>query len=139
MKKVVILLTAIFLLFSCSSDDGGGSSSSSDLTGTWSLVSKTKNSEVYELDDCELMNTLTFTSSMVTDVDFFSIGIEGECEEDSDTVEYTTNRGAILVMIDGEAFSSEYSIDGSILTITNIEVDGPDDELFTFVEVYRKE
>lgn len=38
-------------------------------------------------------------------------------------------------MFDGESFSSEYSVNGSTLTITTVDTDGPDDELFTFIFV----
>ena len=139
MKKITLLLSLVFLTFSCSSDDDDGGSSSSDLIGTWVFVSDSADGELIDVDPCELMGTLTYTADMATRVFFTSV--EGECQvEGGDVFSYTAN-GNIITSVDenGDTFIESYFIDGTTLTLTNVEEDGPDNELITFVEVYEKQ
>ena len=88
MKKITLLLGLAFLMFSCSSDDGDDNSSSSilttDVVGEWRLISETEDGEVIALDDCDLMNTIVFTETELSQ-DFyresnsFDEEVESEC------------------------------------------------------------
>ena len=131
MKKIALVLSLAFLAFSCSSDDDGGSSSG--LVGTWKTVSESENGIPFTLDECELSNTITFTSDMVVSTDIYDNGGD-ECFIDEPLEEsYSANGDTITV--DGETVS--YLISESLLTITFTSTD--DDETVTYVDVYSKQ
>ena len=93
-----LILCLLLVFTSCSSDDDGDSSSttSSLLIGSWLQTSSTFNGEDEELDECDLLYSLVFTSTQITSTGYYG----DEC--------------AII-----EESTETYSIDGNIISITS--------------------
>ena len=133
MKKLLVLsLSVLVSLFaSCSSDDdssGGGS-----LIGTWQAQSFIIDG-VEDIVECETMNTLTFTSNMVTSI-VFDLDSNGECiADDPSTTSYSVSGSEITT----EFGSSTFEVNGDTLIITNVDEGGEGFEDEVSVDTYRR-
>ena len=143
MKKIIILLSAAVLGFSCSDDDDSSDpGASSELIGVWQLVSEnTSGRGDVNLTECELMNTVTITSTEFIETDIFGFSADNCSEGEVDTFSYT----ATATTITGNEGSFGYEVDGSTLTLTRIgfedlnEDDVVDEgELFDFVNMFER-
>jgi len=135
MKKIALLISLAFIGFSCSDDE---ESSSGDLVGTWLWTQSFEDGEEYELDECEMMDSLIFTSNEVTSTYYYEE--DGQCViDDSETTSYSVS-GNTLTSGD---YSVEYSINGSELSITEVDSYDSDgdgvDEDYTYVDIYTKQ
>ena len=128
MKKVFILFSALTLGFftSCSDDDSEDSPENS-LMGSWQLTAEFENGETYQLDTCDLEETIVFKSGGIYDfIDYDpSEENENECVVDADGAESgewsIPSAGKIALVGDGEVDTLDYSISGNELTITAVD------------------
>ena len=128
MKKVFILFSALTLGFftSCSDDDSEDSPENS-LMGSWQLTAEFENGETYELDNCDLEETIIFKSDGIYDlIDYNPVeGNENECAIDEDGLESgewsLPSSGKILIVTDSDENVLDYSISGNELTITAVD------------------
>jgi hypothetical protein len=69
-NNVIIVAFISILTFTCNSDDDSTDGATGDnhakIIGAWRYASGTTNGVADTLDDCELMDTVTFTSSQDT-------------------------------------------------------------------------
>ncbi|PKA98702.1 lipocalin-like protein [Flavobacteriaceae bacterium MAR_2009_75] len=142
MKKSFILLSAIALgLFSSCSDDDSADSAENSLMGSWQLTAEYDNGEPYELDNCELEETIIFKSDGIYEfVDYDPAeGNENECvvDDDSSTGTWSIPSSGKLSISEGSiVIVTDYSISGNQLTITfEEEYEG---ETWTSKSIYKK-
>lgn len=133
-KNVLVIAFISIFTFSCNSDDdsSGGTTAENKakIIGAWRYASSTTNGVADPIEDCALMDTVTFTSSQVTFAYFEGI----DCEDTgSETTNYTISGNNITISFDGESFTSEIvTLNDTTLTIKDTE----DDEVYT--ETYTK-
>ena len=108
MKNLLYLFLACTItLTSCGSDDDTESSNEDLIIGTWQFVSSSSNGiPNTDINECDLMDTLQFTETMLTEAYHY-----GEnCEEiETDTAIYS---------IDGDQISVTYTGDNETLIAT---------------------
>lgn len=133
-KNVIIVAFISILTFACNSDDDSSGGTTGDnqakIIGAWRYASSTTNGVADTVDDCELMDTATFTSSQVTFAYFEGV----DCADTgSETISYTISGNNITIIFDGESFTSEIiTLNNTTLTIKDTE----DDDVYT--ETYTK-
>ncbi|MUH36495.1 hypothetical protein D9O36_11645 [Zobellia amurskyensis] len=136
MKKVFILCSAMALgLFSSCSDDDSSDSPEDALIGSWQLTAEFENGEAYQLDACDLEETIIFKSGGTYEfIDYDpSQENENECVVDSDGAESGTwsmdSEGKLSITESGDDVETlEYSISGNQLTfISEDEYEGETD------------
>ncbi|WP_315098999.1 lipocalin family protein [Capnocytophaga sputigena] len=132
--KMAFIAVAIFVTSCGKSDDGV---SNKDLVGTWYLESATINGEVQPYTDCEKRTNIVFTTT-----EFSSVGYATEndtCTElGRNSGTYTVSGNTIFYKKqDGSSYSSEISLSGNKLTITQTKKDESDKEV-TGTTVYIK-
>ena len=128
-------IAAAFFVISCGKSDDGVSNK--DLVGTWYLESATINGEVQPYTDCEKRTNIVFTT-----IEFSSVGYATEndtCTElGRNSGTYTVSGNTIFYKKqDGSSYSSEISLSGNKLTITQTKKDESDKEV-TGTTVYIK-
>ncbi len=141
MKRSFILFSAITLgLFSSCSDDDSSDTPEDMLKGSWQLTAELENGDPYELDNCDLEETIVFKSDGVFEfLDYDPAeDNENECvlDDDSSVGEWSISSEGKLIVIedDFEPYTVDYAISGNTLTITDIEEDG--DETFVYETIY---
>ena len=139
MKKLLKMafIAAAFFVTSCGKSDDGASINSKDLIGTWYLESATINGEVQPYTDCEKRTNIVFTTT-----EFSSVGYATKndtCTElGRNSGTYTVSGNTIFYKKqDGSSYSSEISLSGNKLTITQTKKDESDKEV-TGTTVYIK-
>ncbi|CAZ96269.1 MULTISPECIES: lipocalin-like domain-containing protein [Zobellia] len=145
MKKSFILFGAIaFGLFSSCSDDDSSDRPEDALIGSWQLVSQSENGRSYELDACELEETVIFKSGGTFElIDYDQVeGNENQCVINADATmsgEWSIPEpGKVLVVDeDNEAVMVDYSVSGAKLIFIS---EGIDDYVgaYTRTSVYKK-
>ncbi|EKY14282.1 lipocalin family protein [Capnocytophaga sp. oral taxon 326] len=137
MKKLLKMafIAAAFFVTSCGKSDDGVSNK--DLVGTWYLESATINGEVQPYTDCEKRTNIVFTTT-----EFSSVGYATKndtCTElGRNSGTYTVSGNTIFYKKqDGSSYSSEISLSGNKLTITQTKKDESDKEV-TGTTVYIK-
>tara|TARA_R110000751_G_scaffold72902_1_gene147610 strand:- start:19 stop:435 length:417 start_codon:yes stop_codon:yes gene_type:complete len=133
-KNVFIIAFISIATFACNSDDDSSGDTTGDnqakIIGSWRYTSGTTNGAADTLDDCELMDTATFTASQVTFGYFEGI----DCEDTgSETINYTISGNNISLILDGETYTSE------IVTLNNTTLtlkDSDDGDIYT--DTYTK-
>jgi len=122
MKKVFVLLSAALAMFSCSDDDENVNEvTSGELVGSWSLVTRIEDNTVIDLDECNVLNTLTFTETTMTSESFFKNDSE-ECAEDgTSTFDYKVSDNT-LTLTNSEDVSTNSDISVSSTSILQITV-----------------
>ena len=128
-------IAAAFFVTSCGKSDDGVSNK--DLVGTWYLESATINGEVQPYTDCEKRTNIVFTTT-----EFSSVGYATKndtCTElGRNSGTYTVSGNTIFYKKqDGSSYSSEISLSGNKLTITQTKKDESDKEV-TGTTVYIK-
>ncbi len=134
LKKLALITFVVLTGFACSDDDDNDSTTSQNqasIIGTWKWVASTQNGENQPLDECELLFTLVFNTSQVTETDFYG----DNCEmTETDIASYSIDGNSITVNYDGESFTSEITtLNNSTLTVKDTE-DG-----IVFTETYTKQ
>ncbi|MFT5245043.1 MAG: hypothetical protein ACI8QQ_002991 [Psychroserpens sp.] len=128
-NNVIIVAFISILTFACNSDDDSTDGTIGDnqakIIGAWRYASGTTNGVADTLDDCELMDTVTFTSSQVTFTYFEGV----DCADTgSETISYTISDNTITITFDGESYTSEIiTLNNTTLTLKDTE----DDEVYT--------
>lgn len=128
-KKFVGLLSLALVLGSCSDDDVNPNDVfASDLIGSWTLVTSIENSSVQQLDECDLLNTFTFTETTLEIQNYFLNDDSGECEDDGNNIVGYTVDGNDLQLFDLDDLENaigvaEITLQNSIIQITSIEDD----------------
>ncbi|WP_025741220.1 lipocalin-like domain-containing protein [Aquimarina pacifica] len=102
MKKLNLLILLVTTIFaSCSKDDDATSFSEANLIGTWTWTASEEDGEQYELDECDMMDTIIFSSDKT--------GSETYYYSNGDTCEVDFS-GAF-----------EWSLSGDTLSVTYLE------------------
>ncbi len=133
-KKLILLTFVVLTGFACSSDDDGNSLTEENLAkiiGTWLWTASSENGENIPLDECDLLSTLAFTSTQITDMYFFGVNC-GESE--SFVTNYTINGNTISVVEGGETYTAEITTLNST-TLTVKDIDGSD----VYIDTYTKQ
>ncbi|MFD2914849.1 lipocalin-like domain-containing protein [Psychroserpens luteus] len=133
-KNVCIIAFISIATFACSSDDDSSGDTTGDnqakIIGSWRYTSSTTNGEADTLNDCDLMDTATFTTSQVTFAYFEGVNCE---DTGSESVNYTINGNNILLSLNNETFTSEILTLNST-TLTLKDSDGGD----VYTDTYTK-
>ncbi|WP_276169015.1 lipocalin family protein [Zobellia alginiliquefaciens] len=142
MKRSFILFSAIALgLFSSCSDDDSSDSPEDALLGSWQITAELENGDPYELDKCDLEETIIFRSDGV--FEFFDYDPaednENECVlDDSSLGEWSSLADGKLTVVEdnSKSYTVDYSISGSTLMITDVEEYG--DEIVVYETFYTR-
>ncbi|MDO6516478.1 lipocalin family protein [Zobellia uliginosa] len=145
MKKSFILFGVIaFGLFSSCSDDDSSDGPEDALIGSWQLVSQSENGRSYELDACELEETVIFKSGGTFElIDYDQVeGNENQCVINADATmsgEWSVTKPDKVLLIgeDNESVLVDYSVSGSKLILIK---EGINDYVgaYTLTSVYKK-
>ncbi|TGV01571.1 lipocalin-like domain-containing protein [Flavivirga rizhaonensis] len=133
LKLTLLTIITACLTFSCSSDDDSPTKSNAELIiGTWKWTEETEDGTNEVLDECDLLDTLTFTDTQVSYVshfkenqnattcssitlnDIYSINgnsITSDVElADTNTYEIVTLNSTTLVLKFEETFNNETTV-----------------------------
>ncbi|WP_400070845.1 lipocalin family protein [Zobellia russellii] len=144
MKRSFILLSAITLgLFSSCSDDDSSESPEDALIGSWQLVSESENDDPFELDNCDLEETVIFKSDGIFEYIDYDPAEDNENEcvvDDNDNFSgkwEIIEAGKLFTAEDGfDGETADYTISGDQLTISTVDQD--ENGTYVYKATYKK-
>ncbi len=116
MKKLNLLLGILIglTILSCSSDDNDSNSNEPTIIGEWILVNQIYNGQNESLSDCELQETLTFSSSG-TLISYFTDN--DPCEFFTENQQYSLNESELTIL-----FGQNSDFRFNVLTLSSSEL-----------------
>lgn len=120
MKKlnVFLLLITVTILTSCSKDDDSSEISAASLVGTWQWTASAENGEEYELDECDLMDTLVFSpDNTASGTYYYFDGTSCAVDVEDDAFTWSLSGDVLTATYTDDGISESY--DGTITELTD--------------------
>ena len=125
LKLTLLTIITACLTFSCSSDDDSSTASNAELIiGTWTWTASSYNGVAYTLTECDLMDTLTFTSTTYNYTEYTS-GIS-PCTPYFGTSTYTISGNMLTWGSDTENLGKIVTLNDTTLVLGKEITDGND-------------